>query len=75
MNELTFAGSILGLIGSIILAFALVVSKNTIKEMVITYPGHNPTLRKELLKGRKVGLIGVGFLLCAFLLQLIGYIC
>ena len=73
MSGLTFAGIILGFIGSIILAFALVKSKDTIEEMIKTYPGHNPTLRKDLLKGRKVGLWGIGFLINGFLLQFIGY--
>lgn len=72
---LDLIGIILVLIGSIILAIALLKSKNTIDKISQVWMfSYNPYFHEELLKDRRLGLWGISFLISGFTLQLVDYI-
>lgn len=71
MTWLNISGLSLLIISGIVLTFPLIKAKRTIREMVIVYPGHNPTFMNELLKDRKFGICGVILFICGNMLQLL----
>ncbi len=74
MDYINLIGLIIAFIGSIILCVALIKSKSVIRGMAATTWDSNPIAEKEYYKDRKLGIIGVGFLLSGFLAQIVGNI-
>jgi len=72
MDYFNLAGLIITFTGSIILGFALIKSKSLIVGMAGTMFGSNPIVEKEYYKDRKLGIVGVGFLVFGFLIQIVG---
>lgn len=68
-------GLIFDVIGALLLASLLYVSKEKAEELSATCYGANPAEILERLRQAKMAKLGAGFIIIGFLLQIYGNIC
>jgi len=71
MGHLNIIGLVFNLLGSLILGFGMIRSKERIEKESTSYWDGNPYTKKYFYTDKKIGLWGIGFLLIGFLLQVI----
>ena len=69
---LTTIGLVLDIVGVVILAFGVIVTKERAKTLSGTHWGSNTELEKQFRQGARDGRIGVCILVIGFSLQIFG---
>jgi hypothetical protein len=73
MNHLNLIGLVLNFVGSLILGFGMIRSKDRIEKESGSYWDENPHTKRFFYTDRKIGMFGIGLLSLGFLLQLVAF--